>query len=177
MATLNVVCSFLSRPLCSPPPRHKCNVGLNVIWRNVHERTFFFPMVVRQNSRLKMHSAQCFDNCVSEIKICKNTNVHLWPLQARMVGMHPKGQCAVRFTLEFKRHGMRSKMQLLPYSKPRRRQYVLPTPVCLVFGFWDVLTSERSSEKMWHTIHYGNANGTHSHGIHELIKKATANLM
>eukprot|EP00729_Bicosta_minor_P020216 gene20216-24181_t len=30
---------------------------------------------------------------------------------------------------------------------------------------------------MWHTIHYGNANGTHSHGIHELIKKATANLM
>lgn len=120
MATLNVVCSFLSRPLCSPPPRHKCNVGLNVIWRNVHERTFFFPMVVRQNSRLKMHSAQYFDNCVSEIKICKNTNVHLWPLQARMVGMHPKGQCAVRFTLGFKRHGRRSKTQLLPYSKPRR---------------------------------------------------------
>lgn len=50
-------------------------------------------------------------------------------------------------------------------------------PSVWFFGFWDVLTSERSSEKMWHTIHYGNANGTHSHGIHELIKKATANLM
>ena len=175
MATLNVVCSFLSRPLCSPPPRHKCNVGLNVIWRNVHERTFFFPMVVRQNSRLKMHSAQYFDNCVSKIKICKNTNVHL---RREWLVCTPRdnARCGLLWGSNVtegvaKRNCYPIRSQGEDNTCYQRR----------LFGFlflrdFDV-SSERSSEKMWHTIHYGNANGTHSHGIHELIKKATANLM